>query len=367
LIAGLLVLQVLQIHAQSNEYLAEPTWTRFQVLRYFQNSRDAFIKVSPDLRNGPKVPPHAQFGCSVASLGDLDGNGMPDLLVGASGESYYSAYNDTISFGAGAVYILFMNPNFTVSNHVRIGGDRDMVNSPTLKPPLSLLPNDNFGFSVANIGDLDGDGVVDIAVGAPGSYLGCLYVFYLNRNGTYKGSPMMIREGHRGGPPQGFQGRLGSTVAPMGDLDQDGIPDMIVTAGDASAGNSMVHVLFMHRNASVKKFSTVGFGIGGGPDAEDTFTNFGSSLLLMPDLDGDTVPDLAIGARFNQDPRGQKNAGGLYICFMHRDGTIKNYVKHSDAMPVTIPKGSEGIYLPLQVRMSSFVTYMAIYMFVYIL
>jgi hypothetical protein len=352
-IAAVSALLALQVLAQSNDYLIEPTWTQFQLTRYFHSSRDAFIKISPDLRNGPKVPPQAQFGCSMASLGDLDGNGMPDLLVGAFGESYYSAYNSTLSYGAGAVYILFMNTDFTVREHVRIGGDRDMVNSPTKKPALSLLSNDNFGFSVANIGDLDGDGVVDIAVGAPGSYLGCVYVFYLNRNGTYKGSPIMIREGHHGGPPQGFQGRLGSTVAPMGDLDQDGIPDLIVTAGDAAAGNSKVHVLFMHRNATVKKYSTIGFGIGGGPDAEDTFTNFGSALLLMPDLDGDTVPDLVIGARFNQDPRGQKNAGGLYVCFMNRDGTIKSFVKHSDAMPVSIPATSEGVYMPLQVEMKS--------------
>ena len=173
-------------------------------------------------------------------------------------------------------------------------------------------------------------GVSDLAVGAPGSYVGSVYILFLNRDGTVKGAPVLIREGISNGPPQTYQGRFGSTVAAVGDWDGDNVPDLAVTAGDASAGSSKIYIMFMLQDGTVKSYSTVGFGLGGGPAFENKFTNFGSTITSLGDVDNDNVTDLAIGARFNTDPGGEVSSGAVYICFMHANGTIKSYFKHGD-------------------------------------
>lgn len=222
-----------------------------------------------------------------------------------------------------------MTKNFTVQSYTRLSGERKVISE---APAVSLVNNANFGFSVANVGDLDGDGVTDIAVGAPGTYVGAVYIIFLHRNGTMKRDPVMIREGHGNGPPQTYQGRFGSTVATIGDFDGDGIPDLAATAGDAAAGSSKLYILLMLRDGTVRSYSIIGFGVGGGPAFENQFTNFGSSIVSLGDLDRDNVTDIAIGARFNTDPGGEESSGGIYICFMHANGTIKSFVKHGDVV-----------------------------------
>jgi hypothetical protein len=81
------------------------------------------------------------FGWSVASLRDLDGNGVPDLAVGASDD-------DDSAFEAGAVWILFMNTDGTVAAHQKISATEGGFTG-------FLEELDRFGFSVAPLGDLD--------------------------------------------------------------------------------------------------------------------------------------------------------------------------------------------------------------------
>ena len=111
----------------------------------------------------------ASFGRSVVDLGDLDEDGVVDLAVGAMFDGV-----------GGAVYILFMNDEDTVRAEVRIDSTH-----------IALSSGDQFGFSVATVGDLDGDGVVDLAVGARsdddgGTSNGAVYIVFLNRNGSMK-------------------------------------------------------------------------------------------------------------------------------------------------------------------------------------
>ena len=94
------------------------------------------------------------FGYSVATLGDLDNDGIVDIAVGATGD-------DDGGDGLGAVWLLFLNNNGTVKGHQKISATEGGFNG--------MLENgDGFGSSVASLGDLDNDGIVDIAVGAIG-------------------------------------------------------------------------------------------------------------------------------------------------------------------------------------------------------
>ncbi|MEZ6144007.1 MAG: integrin alpha [Planctomycetaceae bacterium] len=112
------------------------------------------------------------FSSSMTGLGDLDGDGVIDLMVGAQGDV------------EGAVYVLFMNSDGTVKSHQKIGDETPILSS-------WLDDDDSFSVSMTLMGDLDGDGVVDVAVGAHGdddggSARGAVYILFLNADGTLK-------------------------------------------------------------------------------------------------------------------------------------------------------------------------------------
>ena len=91
------------------------------------------------------------FGASVSGLGDLDGDAVPDLAVGVPSD-------DDGGTNRGAVWVLFLNVDGTVKGHQKIS---DIAGNFT-----GVLGGDMFGVSVSALGDLDGDGVTDLAVGA---------------------------------------------------------------------------------------------------------------------------------------------------------------------------------------------------------
>lgn len=249
------------------------------------------------------------FGKSIAAIGDLDGDNVTDLAVGAWGD-------DTNGTDRGAVWILFMNADGTVKSEQKIGDvDGGFAGA--------LSDGDNFGHAVATLGDLDGDGVVDIAVGAPGDDTGGLargavWILFLNPNGTVK-AHQKISDADGGFPGSLSDGdQFGNSIAALGDFNADNVTDVAVGSFGESAGRGGVWVLIMRPNGTVITAQHIAQGLGGlvGPIVAGDL--FGSSLAAIGDLNADGVPDVAVGAVGDSDGgAGGYSYGAVWILFLN--------------------------------------------------
>ena len=261
------------------------------------------------------------FGSAVAPLGDLDGDGIVDLAVGARSD-------DDGGTNQGAVWILFLNGDGTVKSEQKISETAGGFGG-------SLDALDEFGHSVAASGDLDGDGIVDLAVGARldddgGSALGAVWILFLDADGTVKSEQKISALAGGFGGDLDLNDELGFSLCALGDLDGDGIGDLATSArqdDDGDFDQGAVWILFLDSDGTVKaeqKISATSGGFGG--DLDDT-DNFGSSLYSPGDLDGDGTVDLAAGAAGDDD--GGTNQGALWLLFLEVGGTVKTERKIS--------------------------------------
>jgi hypothetical protein len=260
-----------------------------------------------------------RFGSSIATIGDLDGDGIEDLAVGSPGDNGGG-------YSRGTLWILFLNSNGTVREHQKISSLEGNFTG-------SLGDWCQFGSSVAPIGDLNGDGVIDLAVGAQNDNGGAIWILFLNNNGTVKShQKISSSEGNFSGYLYNTD-HFGSSIAYIGDLDGDGIGDLAVGAeGDRDINNiygaGAIWILFMNRNGTVKAHQKINSLEGNFSGVLNSDVNFGHSVSSLGDLNGDNIIDLAVGAPFDDD--GGVNKGAVWILFMNLNGTVKYYQKVSD-------------------------------------
>jgi hypothetical protein len=248
------------------------------------------------------------FGTSTASLGDLDGDGVVDLAVGAYADDDGGDYR-------GAVWVLFLNSDGTVKSHQKISDTEGGFTG-------TLDYGDGFGTSIAPLGDLDGDGVTDLAVGAyfdddGGSNHGAVWILFLNSDGTVK-SHQKISD-----TQGGFTGVLddqdhfGFTATSLGDLDGDGVVDLAVGTvfdDDGGSDRGAVWVLFLNSDGTVKSHQKISDTQGGFTGVLDDNDRFARSVASLGDLDGDGVTDMAVGA--TGDDGGGLDRGAVWVLFL---------------------------------------------------
>jgi hypothetical protein len=190
----------------------------------------------------------ALFGWAVSELTDVNGDGVTDAIVGAVLDGPSSN---------GAVYVFS-------------GATGDQLFE------FHGQPNDLLGYSVADAGDVNGDGVQDIAAGARGGDL--VHVW----SGA-TGAPLLTLHGEQAGDAFGF------SAAGAGDVNGDGHADILVgaVANDAAGTNAGRAYVFSGAGGSL--LYTI--------DGNKAGDLFGSAADGTGDLDGDGVGDLLIGAR----------------------------------------------------------------------
>jgi hypothetical protein len=216
------------------------------------------------------------LGASVAGAGDVNGDGRDDVIAGAPGADGNTGYARVYSGVGGAVLWTFP-------------GD---------------APGDRAGAAVAGVGDLDGDGRDDVAVGFPGSGAR-----------TAGGGRVVVFSGADGALLLDIAGTdpyagLGASVAGADDVDGDGAPDFLIGAPAYSgvAANAGRVELYGAGGARLRRWE--------GTLAQD---QLGFSVAGAGDFDGDGTPDLMVGI-VGSDAGGQ-SAGEARV-LSGRDGSI---------------------------------------------
>lgn len=245
-------------------------------------------------------------------IGDIDGDGNEDMAVGC-------ALDDDGKTDAGAVWILFLNQDRTVKSHQKISSTQSGFTG-------SLHAENLFGISVCPVGDMDSNGVPDIAVGAyydsDDDYKsGAVYILMLNADGTVK-KHQKISKTQGGLQNLTSNSFFGSGLCSIGDLDQNGVMDIVVGApqyGNCDEGG--VWVLFLNQDGTVKSQNIITQGTPNMPINLSCSDRFGSATANIGDLDGDGIDELAVNAWGDYSPSGEY--GGFHIIFLNRNGSVR--------------------------------------------
>jgi len=263
------------------------------------------------------------FGTSISYLGDINSDGLIEIGVGAE-------YDGDGGYRHGAIWILSLNDDGTVASQSKISDFEGEF--------YAVLDDwDVFGTDITNLGDLNGDGINDIAVSARrdgdgGAGKGAVYILFLNNDFTVNTYQKISSTQGNLNIDLDVQDYFGGSVANIGDLNNDGVIDLAVGAyrdDDGGSNKGAVYILFMNSDGTVLSSQKISETQGNLNESFNDNMYFGKSIDLFVDLNADGLVEIIVGASgFNND--GEANFGAFYILNLNTDGTVNSSVKYTE-------------------------------------
>ena len=210
-----------------------------------------------------------QFGYSVSTAGDVNGDGYSDVIIGAK----------MYSISKGKIYVYY-------------GSSIGLPSSPSWTQ-VGENNGDMFGWPVSTAGDVNGDGFSDIIIGAQGysNKQGKVYVYYGRSSGLLS-EPDWTRTG------ENLYDYFGCPVSTAGDVNGDGYSDIIIAASQYLSYRGKVYVFHGGPTGLLSSPSWTAIG-------ENTFDYFGISVSTAGDVNGDGYSDVIIGSSHNSSYKGK--------------------------------------------------------------
>jgi hypothetical protein len=232
-----------------------------------------------------------EFGRSVCTAGDVNGDGYSDIIVGV-----YAYFNGEMEEGAAYVF------------HGSAAG------LPEAPDWIGESNNEgaHFGSSVSTAGDVNGDGYGDVIVGAPDytgdiAEEGAAFVFHGSASGL-EITPAWVIEGDQGSCS------FGSNVRTAGDVNGDGFADVIVGAyeyehGHAEEGRAYVYLGYYSGLATTAAWIK---------ESDEVEGHFGFSVSTAGDVNGDGFSDILVGSPSYSHP--EEAEGLAFVYHSYPDG-----------------------------------------------
>jgi hypothetical protein len=232
---------------------------------------------------------NANFGISVASAGDVNGDGYSDVIIGAS------EYDDGANTDEGRVFVYH-------------GSATGLSATPNSTPDDGDQADAVFGFSVASAGDVNGDGYSDIIIGAR------LYDDGANTNEgrafVYHGSAIGLSTTPNSTPDDADQAlsQLGHSVASAGDVNGDGYSDVIIGANAYDEGvNTNEGRAFVYHGSAAGINTTATTTV----ESNQASANMGYYVSGAGDVNADGYSDVIVGASLYDN--GQVDEGAAFV------------------------------------------------------
>jgi len=225
-----------------------------------------------------------RYGTRVASAGDVNADGYMDMLVAAPGS--------------------YQSQNYSGKVYLYLGGKEPKEADLVLDGESS---GDRFGISMTRLGDINGDGYGDFAIGADkndegGVDAGKVYIYFGGKE--IDKTPDITMVGERAND------WFGTCIAGGEDFNGDNVADFLVGASYGGKNYTGIVYVFLGGDNITRPAVKI--------DGEDSGDSFGERIVTLGDIDGDGISDFAVSSYYHNSA-GQKNSGRVYI---YRGGSV---------------------------------------------